>query len=74
MKAGERASFFTKEKSFFYLSYSIFDLSLGTMLVLEWSLVISDLKGIKEFRNTQLLSGRKSNSSKDNLSVVNTPS
>ena len=73
MKAGERASFFTKEKSFFYLSYSIFDLSLGTMLVLEWSLVISDLKGIKEFRNTQLLSGRKSNNSKDNLSVVNTP-
>ena len=53
---------------------SHFDLSLGTMLVLEWSSVISDLKGIKECRNTQLLSGRRSNSSKDNLSVVNTPS
>ena len=32
----------------FYLSYSIFDLSLGTMLVLELSLVISDLKGIQK--------------------------
>ena len=32
----------------FYLSYSIFDLSLGTMLILELSLVISDLKGIQK--------------------------
>ena len=36
--------------------------------------VINDLKGTKECRNKQLLSGKRSNSSKENASVVKTPS
>ena len=44
------------------------------MLALEQVSVINDLKGTKECRNTQLLAGKRSNSSKDNLPVVKTPS
>ena len=43
------------------------------MLALEQVSVINDLKGTKECRNKGLLSGKRSNNSKDNI-VVKTPS
>lgn len=43
------------------------------MLTLEQVPVINDLKGTKECRN-KLLSGRRSNDSKDNAAVVKAPS
>lgn len=44
------------------------------MLALEQVSVISDLNGKKECRNYCLLSGKRSNYCKDNVSVVKTPS
>ena len=43
------------------------------MLALEQVSVIKDLKGTKECRN-KLLSSKRSDNSKDNVSVVKTPS
>ena len=50
------------------------DLSLATVLALEQVSVINNLKVTKECRNKGLLSGKRSNNSKDNKSVVKTPS
>ena len=44
------------------------------MLTLEQVSVINDLKGTKECRKKQLLSGKRCNDSKDTISVVKTPS
>lgn len=50
------------------------DLILTAILVLKQVSVIKDLKGTKECSNKALLSGKKSNNSKDNVSLVKTPS
>lgn len=44
------------------------------MLVLGQVSVVNDLKGTKEGRNKQLLGGKKSNNSKDYISIVKTSS
>ena len=44
------------------------------MLDVEQVSVINDLKGTKECRNKGQLSGERNNKSKDNISVVKTPS
>ena len=40
------------------------------MLVLEQVSVINNFKGTKECRNNELLPGKRSNNSKDNISLV----
>ena len=47
---------------------------MAIMLVLEQVSVVSDLQGTNECRKIQLSSGRRSNNSKDNRSVVKFPS
>jgi len=44
------------------------DLSLATMLILEQVSIMNNLKATEEWRNKQLLSGKKSNHSKNNVS------
>ena len=46
------------------------DLSLSTMLVVEQVSVINNFKGTEECRNNELLPGKRSNNSKDNISPV----
>ena len=47
---------------------------LTTVLAVEQVSVIKDLKGTKECSNKALLSGKKSNNSKDKISLVKTTS
>lgn len=53
---------------------SHFVICLAIVLALEQVSVIKDLKRTKECRKKALLSGKKSNNSKNNISLVKTPS